>query len=264
MLDLDAYLERIGLNGRPSVVEMHRAHVTAIPFENLDPLGGMPVSLAPEALTAKLIDARRGGYCFEHNLLFRQVLERLGAQVEPLLARVRGGGSSSPAGPLTHLLLRVEHNGALWHMDVGFGQGTLLEPIPFGPGGPYEQSGWRFRVISEGSLLVLQTEIEESWSDLYAFSVEPVPEIDIEVSNWFTSTHPQSRFVTHMLVTAHDERAVRSTLSDFAGELTLSVSSPTLRTREPVAEADVPRVLADVFGLTTWRCASPRRTHGER
>ncbi len=251
MLDLDAYLERVRLAGQPSIAEMHRAHVTAIPFENLDPLHGIPVSLAPEAITAKLIDARRGGYCFEHNLLFKEALEQFGAKVEPLLARVRSGRASSPAGPLTHLLLRVEHEGALWHMDVGFGQGTLLEPIPFGPGGPYEQSGWRFRVISEGSLLVLQTEVDESWSDLYAFSVEPVHNVDIEVSNWFTSTHPRSRFVTNMLVTAHDEHAVRSTLSDFAGELTLSVSSPKRRTREAVAAADAPRVLADVFGLTT-------------
>jgi len=249
VLDLDAYLERIGLRGRPPIAAIHRAHVTRIPFENLDPRAGIPVSLAPEAIAAKLIDARRGGYCFEHNLLFRQALEQLGAKVEPLLARVRGGRASSPAGPLTHLLLRVEHEGALWHMDVGFGRGTLLEPIPFGPGGPYEQSGWRYRVISEGALLVLQTAVDGNWEDLYAFSTEVVQEIDIEVGNWFTSTHPQSRFVTNLLITAHDEHAVRSTLSDFAGELTLSVSSPTQRTREPVAEADVPRVLAEVFGL---------------
>jgi N-hydroxyarylamine O-acetyltransferase len=249
MLDLDAYLARIGLDGRPTAAEMHRAHVTRIPFENLDSRHGIPVLLDSEALEAKLVKARRGGYCFEHNLLFKQALEQIGARVEPLLARVRGGRPPSPAGPLTHLLLRVEHEGTLWHMDVGFGQGTLLEPIPFGPGGPYEQSGWRFRVISEGALLVLQTEADGAWQDLYAFSGQPVEAIDIEVSNWFTSTHPQSSFVTSLLITAHDEQAVRTTLSDFAGELTLSVNSPTQRTREPVAEANVPRVLADVFGL---------------
>ena len=69
MLDLDAYLARIGLHGRPSVAEVHRAHVTSIPFENLDPYCGIPVSLAVEDLERKLVSKRRGGYCFEQNLL---------------------------------------------------------------------------------------------------------------------------------------------------------------------------------------------------
>src|SRR4029077_16667599 len=68
MLDLDAYLARIGLHGRPSVAEVHRAHVTSIPFENLDPYCGIPVSLAVEDLERKLVSRRRGGYCFEQNL----------------------------------------------------------------------------------------------------------------------------------------------------------------------------------------------------
>ena len=68
VLDLDAYLARIGLEGRPSFAEVHRAHVTSIPFENLDPYCGIPVSLALEDLERKLVSERRGGYCFEQNL----------------------------------------------------------------------------------------------------------------------------------------------------------------------------------------------------
>ena len=55
MLDLDAYLERIGLNGRPSLAQVHRAHLTSIPFENLDPHQGLPVSLQVEDLERKLV-----------------------------------------------------------------------------------------------------------------------------------------------------------------------------------------------------------------
>lgn len=193
MFDLPAYLQRIGLSGKPSLQGLHRAHVERILFENLDPLVGIPVSLAPDALARKLVDARRGGYCFEHNMLFKAALEAVGAPVEPMLARVRNGLPPLPAGPLTHLLLRVQWGGAVWHADVGFGQGTLIEPIPFGPGGPYEQLGWRYRVVQEEHLLVLQTDSEDGWRDLYAFSPEPVPPIDIEVNNWFTCTHPESR-----------------------------------------------------------------------
>src|SRR4051794_28531075 len=67
VFDLDRYLERIGLSGRPSIAEVHRAHVTSIPFENLDPYRGAVVSLALDDLARKLVDERRGGYCFEHN-----------------------------------------------------------------------------------------------------------------------------------------------------------------------------------------------------
>ncbi|HEX3617342.1 MAG TPA: arylamine N-acetyltransferase [Solirubrobacteraceae bacterium] len=249
MFDLNSYLARIGLRGDPSFAELHRAHVAGILFENLDPLVGIPVSLDPEAIARKFVDGGRGGYCFEHNLLFKRVLEERGAKVEPILARVRNGQPATTVGPLTHLLLRVEYEGAIWHADVGFGQGTLLEPIPFGPGGPYEQYGWSYRVAAEGDLLVLQTATDDGWRDLYAFRPEPVPAIDIELSNWFTCTHPQSRFVTRLLVTEHAPDGTRTTLSDFSGEMVMSVQTPAGSKREPVARADVTTVLERRFGL---------------
>jgi N-hydroxyarylamine O-acetyltransferase len=251
VFELPAYLKRIGLSGMPSLHELHRAHVTRILFENLDPLVGIPVSLAPDALARKLVDAGRGGYCFEHNMLFKAALEALGVHVEPMLARVRNGRAPLPAGPLTHLLLRVQSGGAVWHADVGFGNGTLIEPIPFGPGGPYEQSGWRYRVVQEEQLLVLQTDTEDGWRDLYAFAPEPVPPIDIEVSNWFTCTHPESPFVTRLIVTEHGRDGSRTTLSDFGGEMVLTVQTPTDNRihRTPVAREDVPGLLEQRFGL---------------
>ena len=103
-------------------------------------------------------------------MLFKAALEALGARVEPMLARVRNGRPPLPGRAAHALLLRVEYEGAVWHADVGFGQGTLLEPIPFGPGGPYEQSGWAYRVVKEDELLVLQTATEDGWRDLYAFA----------------------------------------------------------------------------------------------
>jgi N-hydroxyarylamine O-acetyltransferase len=156
VFDLDAYLDRIGLAGRPTLAEMHRAHATSIPFENLDPRRGVPVSLALEDLQQKLVAERRGGYCFEQNLLFKGALEAVGARVEPLLARVRVGAEPGVTRPRSHLLLRVELDGGCWHADVGFGMGTPLEPLPFGPGSEHEQSGWRFRVAADGEELVLQ------------------------------------------------------------------------------------------------------------
>ncbi len=98
MFDLDAYLERIGLSGRPSIGQLHRAHLTSIPFENLDPHQGLPVSLEVDDLERKLVTERRGGYCFEQNLLLKAALEALGAEVDMFLARMRSEGID-PAWP---------------------------------------------------------------------------------------------------------------------------------------------------------------------
>ncbi len=249
MFDLDAYLERVGLSGRPTLAELHRAHVASIPFENLDPHGGLPVSLEPEDLQRKLVRERRGGYCFEQNLLLKAALEALGAEVEPMLARVRRGAPAGTVRPRSHLVLRVRSGGASWHADVGFGGGTLLEPLPFGAGEVHEQSGWRFRVIEESHELVLQTVVNSEWADLYALSPDPVPLVDIEVSNWFTAAHPGSPFVTGLIVSAQAQDGTRTTLSDW-GELALTVQTPAGGTATPVAREEIPQLLDRRFGLS--------------
>jgi N-hydroxyarylamine O-acetyltransferase len=249
VFDVDAYVGRVGLTGRPALAELHRAHVGAIPFENLDPHRGVPVALDEEPLARKMLDGGRGGYCFGQNLLFKAALEALGARVEPMLARVRWNAPPDVVRPLTHLTLRVEVQRRAWLADVGFGAGTLLEPIPFGPGGPYEQSGWSFRVVEEAAdLLVLQILHDGEWADLYAFMPRPVPHIDIEVSNWFTSTHPGSPFVTGLLVATIREDGAFVALSDW-GQLALVVRTPDGSTRTPVDREEIPRLLEERFGL---------------
>ncbi|MBO0747306.1 MAG: arylamine N-acetyltransferase, partial [Acidimicrobiaceae bacterium] len=186
-MNLEGYFRRIHVTAPVGLSEIHRAHVTSIPFENLDSYRGVRVSLELEDLERKLVEERRGGYCFEHNLLFAAALEQLGATVEPMLARVVWGAPPGAERPLTHQLLRVTLDGRIWHADVGFGNGTLLEPIPFGPGGPYEQSGWTFRVTEDGDELLLQTLAAGAWRDVYRFLPRPVKRVDLELSNWFTS-----------------------------------------------------------------------------
>src|ERR1700724_825750 len=115
-LDLDSYLARTTYAGslRPSAEvlrELHLAHSTTIPFENLDILLGRPIRLDLASLQAKLVADRRGGYCFAHNMLFAAVLETLGFRVTRLAARVYMG-QPSPTRPKTHMLLRVEAGGS--------------------------------------------------------------------------------------------------------------------------------------------------------
>jgi N-hydroxyarylamine O-acetyltransferase len=250
MLDLEAYLARVGLRGRPGLADLHRGHVTEIPFENLDPRRGIPVSLEPEDLERKLVTERRGGYCFEQNLLLKSALEALGADVAMYLARVRMGGIPGAPRPRTHLVLGVTNGGKRWHADAGFGNGTLLEPIPFGPGGEYEQSGWRFRVVEDGPELVLQSVARDGeWVDLYGFIPEPAPLIDVLTSNWYTSTYPRSPFVTGLIVSAQLPDGERMSLSDWSGELTFTEETPSEVTVSAVELDAARKLIADRFGL---------------
>jgi N-hydroxyarylamine O-acetyltransferase len=258
VFDLDRYMERVGLEGRPGIEEVHLAHVTSIPFENLDPHRGVPVSLAIEELEGKLVVEGRGGYCFEQNLLLKAALEALGAEVELLLARVRVGAPAGAIRPRSHLLLRVHTEGSTWHADVGFGRGSLFRPIPFGPGPEVEQLGRRFRVVEDGAELVLQTVREESWEDLYGFSPEPVPLVDVEVASWFTSTHPRSPFVTGLIAGIQGDDGSHTLLSDWGG-LALTEETAAGITVTPVERDEVPELLAANFGLTGFAMGTDGR-----
>ena len=115
--DLDAYLERIGYRGpRRATLDtleaLHALHPTAIPFENLNPLLGWPVALDIDSLQKKMVAGGRGGWCFEHNTLFRHALEALGFSVISLAARVLWDAPpDSPIGPRSHMLLLVNLGG---------------------------------------------------------------------------------------------------------------------------------------------------------
>src|SRR5271165_3582809 len=251
LASLEAYLARIGLAGRADVglSEIHRAHATTIPFENFDSFSGTPVSLDLGDLEAKIVGRRRGGYCFEHNLLLASALEALGGmQVSPLLARVRLGPADSPR-PLNHLLLRVtDRDGAIWLADVGFGGGGLLDPIAFGTGTQSDQSGWRYRLVEDGAELVLQVFQDGDWNDMYGFVPEPAERVDIEVNNWFTATHPESPFVRGVMTGL---RSPERCLSLFVDEQAVLIERPvggeSIVTAVPLQ--DVPALLAERFGI---------------
>ncbi|HTD09582.1 MAG TPA: arylamine N-acetyltransferase [Solirubrobacteraceae bacterium] len=248
MFDLDAYVERVHLSGRSGLTEVHRAQVTSIPFENLDPHCGLQVSLELEDLQRKLVGQPRGGYCFEQNLLLKAALEALGAHVEPMLARVKFGAPPGVVRPRTHLVLRVEVDGQSWLADAGFGLGTLPEPLPFGPGVAHELSGWRFRIVEDRFEHVLQAESGSEWVDLYGFMPQPVPMSDIEVANWYTSAHPSSPFVTGLIVSTQRPDGTRIALSD-RGQLALTEQTPAGAHVTPISRDEIPQLLDTRFGL---------------
>lgn len=248
VVDLEAYLRRIGYTGglQPvlAVLEaIHLAHATHIPFENLDILLGRPIALDLASLQAKLVTGGRGGYCFEQNLLFAAVLQRLGFTVTHLAARV-----IYPSGrklPRTHILLRVDVAGATWLADVGFGLEGLLLPVPFATGREARQFRWTYRVVEANAEWTLQSLRDGAWTDLYSFSLEPQLAVDFEPANHYTATHPDSRFVrtlTAQLPTPEVRYRLRNR------ELVLDRGGSITR-RELADDDELLSVLAELFGL---------------
>jgi N-hydroxyarylamine O-acetyltransferase len=197
-VDLEAYLDRTGAReplapSAEALADLQQAQVGAIPFENLDILLGRPILLDPGSLQAKLVSARRGGYCFEQNTLFQAALGALGFRVTALAARVRVGATE--VRPRTHMLLRVDLPEGPFLADVGFGGDGPVHPLPLREGQEHWIGPSGHRLRREDDLWVLEGNSEGRWVDLYAFTLEPQYPIDFEMANHFTSTHPRSPFV---------------------------------------------------------------------
>lgn len=260
--DLDAYFARLGYHGptTATVDTLHAlsyAHVSTIPFENLDVLLGVGIDLEPEAVEAKLVGARRGGYCFEQNSLFLHVLTALGFDARPISARVRVGRAREYTPARTHVFVRVELPDGSWLVDVGVGgsslTGALRLVLDEEQATPHEPR----RLIAEGTWdglsrrspdarLFHQVRHGDAWADVCEFTLEEMPEIDRVVGNWYTSAHPRSHFKDR-LIAARATPTGRLTLVD--RELTRRAHDGTA-TVEPIETHDaLLAVLAREFGL---------------
>lgn len=213
---LDTYLERIRYNGPLTLSAetlrcLHRAQVMSIPFENLDIFLGQPIRLDPTSIITKLVERRRGGYCYELNGLFMMVLQHLGFPVTPLAARVLHGETISQK---SHRLTLVEVEGKRWIADVGFGGNSLIEAIPLELEREFVQHLDIYRLKGDAKLgFLLQHKLEDQWRSLYAFSLEEHYPADYAMMNYYNSTSPTSLFTQHIVCALATEDA-RIILSD--------------------------------------------------
>ena len=209
MLDLDAYRERIGLNTPPradlgTLRELQRLHTSAIPFENLSPFLGEPVRLDLPSLVDKLVTRRRGGWCFEHNLLFAHVLRRIGFEVKTLAARVRWNVPVGVTTARSHMLMLVPIEGTRFIADVGFGGLTLTAPLVLEAHVEQATPHEPHRLVPAGDEFVLEARLGDDWRQMYAFDLHEQLQADYEVSNWYLAHFPQSQFVTGILAARAD------------------------------------------------------------
>jgi N-hydroxyarylamine O-acetyltransferase len=250
-VNLDAYLARIGLAPPlPPTLDtlrrLHVAHLRAFTFHNLaiQRRGGVPVDV--ESLERKFLGAEGGGYCFEMNTLFGAALRELGFEVTTLLARV---GPPETRG-LNHMLLRVDVDGRPWLADVGFGGEGPVEPLPLEDGVRVAQGAIAYSLRRGLHHWVLWMHCGDRSEEMYEFADAPHTAGDVEIANYFTSTHPMSIFrrsITIQRATPEERVILRPTM--------ITLYRDGVRTDTPIEPAQLRRFARELFGIELGEAA---------
>jgi N-hydroxyarylamine O-acetyltransferase len=217
VFNLDSYFERINYKGSTDASEgalrdIHIAHTLNVPFENLDVFYRRPILLDGESLYKKIVKERRGGYCFEMNGIFSLVLQEMGFKVTNLLAKVTIDGVHYTTK--THQAILVEIRSKKWLADVGFGNDGIIAPLVLEENTEQKQFAHTYRLITHSTFgYVLQKKNENGYYPLYAFTLEECSPEDFLMSNHFTSTFPNSFFLTMRMCTMPTKDG-RITLTD--------------------------------------------------
>ncbi len=262
-MDVEAYLRRIGYDGsrQPSASclrALHRRHLFTVPFENLDIQLGTPIRLKMSLLYDKIVVRRRGGFCYELNGLFCELLRAMGFQVQMLSARVRrGDGSFGPE--FDHLLLKVRLD-KLWLVDVGFGD-SFVDPITFPPRDGHQGNGKRYGVFPSGDGWQLVREDEGGRVPLYLFCDIPRQLSEYEEMCRFHQTSQESGF-TQRWICSKATPDGRITLTNMRLIIT---QGDTREESTLTSEGEIRCCLHDQFGIRfpesaeLWRLASVSR-----
>ena len=243
-MNVEAYLKRINYNGplepTPETLRaLQVAHLFAVPFENLSIHAGEPIVLEEGALYSKIVEKKRGGFCYECNGLFAGLLRALGFEVAMLGAGVahREGGF----GPIfDHMTLMVTLADR-WLVDVGFGD-SFLEPLLLDERGEQES----FRIDDDRDYLVLTRRNDQRvWEPQYRFTLQPYGFADYEEMCRFHQTSPESHFTKNLICSRVTEEG-RITLSG----MKLITTSGGHREEQALSSQDeFTRILRDQFGV---------------
>jgi N-hydroxyarylamine O-acetyltransferase len=248
-VNLNAYFERIGFAGSiaptwATLELIHALHPAAIPFENLNPLLGLPVNLDLPSLEKKLLTDRRGGYCYEHNLLLMAMLRDLDFTVRGLAARVLWTDPGAADRPPTHMLLAVDIGGATYIADVGFGGLTLTAPLRLRADSEQATPHETFRLTGGEPDWVLEARIGEDWRALYVFDTTEKSADDYAASNLMLSTDsPFTRELRVALSPSGKRLALRN------NRFTIHSAGEPSESRLLTSVAEMREVLSGAFGI---------------
>jgi N-hydroxyarylamine O-acetyltransferase len=242
-VDVDSYLERIAYDGsrEPTeaiLVALHRAHMLAVPFENLDIHLGVENVLDPEHVFDKVVTRRRGGWCYELNGSFARLLEALGFVVTRYSASVVL--SEPPSPDFAHLTVRVDLDRP-WLADVGFGA-SFTRPLRLDDDGNQERDGNTYRLapLADGRMM-----LHENDAPQYAFALEPRRMDEFAEMCVLQQTTPGSHFLAAPICS----RATEDGRVSLSGMRLVTTTADGRSERELENEDERAAVLRDLFGV---------------
>lgn len=248
--NIGAYFERIGFAGSiaptlRTLEGLHALHPAAIPFENLDPLIGVPIRLELRNLEQKMLFEKRGGYCLEHNLLFKAMLEDLGFEVKGLAARVHWNHPIEEERPLSHMVLLVDINGAEYLADVGFGALTLTAPLRLRADIEQATPHETFRLLKLDGGWRLDVQIGEEWRPVYSFE-----EIERDFADYvaINDLAQSDSYFRDNLIAALSEKGQRLALRN--NTFRIHPTGGETETRNIGSVAGARELLTNAFGIT--------------
>lgn len=255
-MDIKAYLERINYSGSlvptaETLRELQVAHLIAVPFENLSIHAGEPIVLEDEELYRKIVENRRGGFCYEANGLFAALLRALGFEVAMLSAQV-ANASGEFGRDFDHMTLMVSTADASarpWLVDVGFGD-SFREPLLLDEPGEQLQGSRTYRIVPDGvHRILLQRDEGGEWKAQYRFTLQAYTYPDYADMCRYHQTSPDSHF-TRSRLCSRATREGRLTLSDMRFITTSgSGARQSRQERDLRSEAEHAQVLRDYFGI---------------
>ncbi|GIO53628.1 arylamine N-acetyltransferase family protein [Paenibacillus cineris] len=197
--EIQAYLDRIGFqgkldNGADTLAELQHCHIYSVPYENLDILNGVPLSLDIRDLYDKIVVRRRGGYCFELNALFGWLLGELGFPVTHYFARFWRDEDNLPP-KRRHHVLQVEAEGARYLCDVGVGGNVPGRPVLIKEHLEQPQGTECYRLDRDSFFgWQLMERKGEDWRLIYSFAEEPQLPRDYVMASFWCEHAPESIF----------------------------------------------------------------------
>ncbi|MBS2554396.1 arylamine N-acetyltransferase [Catenulispora sp. NL8] len=249
-----AYLERIGIAGPSAAPDtatlrrLHTAHLHTVPFENLSIHLGEPVVLDGTALFEKLVERRRGGFCYELNGLFALLLEALGYRVHRLSARTFSTAHGySP--PLDHLALQVtDDTGTTWLADVGFGRHTEF-PLRFDDRTDQKDPGSLFRIAENDDA---EFTVLRDGEAQYRVDPKPLALTDFTQACWWQCTSPESHFTQSVVcsrLTGDDDDSGGGRLTLTGDQLIATDGAGQRQVEDVTSDEQLLRLLRDRFGI---------------
>ncbi|WP_454880480.1 arylamine N-acetyltransferase family protein [Sphingobacterium detergens] len=246
---LKDYLERIAISDGVSgdletLKKLTQAHPKHITFENIDSFTGIVPAIDTTDIFQKLVTEKRGGYCYEQNSLFKEVLQALGFNIKMHLARVLWSSKDGSETARTHMLLTTDIEGQKYLVDVGFGSMTLTAPVLFNS--EQETPNGLFRLISLDDNFYRLDVFKNEWLPIYKFTLEEVQLSDLDMANWYVATGPSSMFNKFLMITRVDEHA-RYAL--FNKEFNIRDNEGGKKSSEISSEEELQSVLTNYFKL---------------